>query len=373
MNCLCMGIVFGEYLLSILSFGGLTVSLAAILIVAERLLVNYGTCKLDINAGQKPLEVPGGQTLLASLYASQIFIPSACGGKGSCGHCKITVTAGGGPVLPTETAYLSRKEMRSNVRLACQVKIREDIYVRIPEDMLNVRMFTSTLESIKDLTHDIKQIRLALNDPAEISHRPGQYVQVQAPSSDGPVFRAYSISSPTYESNVVELVVRLVPGGIGSTYLHNLQVGQAVSFTGPYGEFVLNDDPSVEIVCVGGGCGMAPMKNIIYTLYHRWPERSCWLFFGCRTVRDVFYLGQFQELAGKHSNFHVVYALSDKLGEDEDWDGETGFIHLAADKHLEPNVRRQAFLCGPPPMIEAVTRVLEEKGIGSQDIFYDEF
>ena len=361
------------YLWSVLSFAGLAMALAALLMVAERLLINYGICKLDINAGEEPLEVNGGQTLLAALYSNDIFIPSACGGKGTCGHCKITVSAGGGPVLPTETPLLTRKEIRSNVRLACQVKIREDIYVRIPAELLDVKMFTATIESSIVLTHDIKEITMRLNEPAEISQRPGQYVQVQAPSPDGPVFRAYSISSPAYETNIVQLVVRLVPGGIGSTYLHNVSAGEAISFTGPYGEFWLNEDPSVEIVCVGGGCGMAPMRNIIYTLYDKWPDRVCWLFFGCRTTQDMFYLEQFEELAKKHPNLHVIYALSDKLAEDEKWDGETGFIHLSADKHLEPDVRRQAFLCGPPMMIEAVTRVLKEKGISPDDIFYDEF
>jgi len=359
------------YLLSVVSFAGLTTALAAMLMIAERLLINYGICKLDINAGEKPLEVVGGQTLLASLYANEIFIPSACGGKGTCGHCKITIISGGGPVLPTETPLLTRKEIRSNVRLACQVKIREDIYVRIPEDLLNVRMFTTTVEGSVDLTYDMKEIRLRLDDPPDISHRPGQYVQVQAPSPDGPVFRAYSISSPVYEPSIVQLVVRLVPGGIGSTYLHNVKPGDTVFFTGPYGEFWLSEDPSVEIICVGGGCGIAPIRNIVYTLYERWPDRACWLFFGCRATRDVFYLEEFEELAKKHPNFHVVYALSDKLGEDEKWDGETGFIHLSVDKYLEPGIRRQAFLCGPPLMIEAVTSVLKEKG--TSDIFYDEF
>ncbi len=361
------------YLWSVLFFAGLAIALAALLMVAERLLINYGICNLDINAGEKPLEVNGGQTVLAALYANEIFIPSACGGQGTCGHCKIKITSGGGPVLPTETPLLTRKEVRSGVRLACQVKIREDIYVRIPAELLDVKMFTATVESSVELTYDIKEIRMRLEEPSEILQRPGQYVQVQAPSPDGPVFRAYSISSPVYENNIVQLVVRLVPGGIGSTYLHNVSPGDPISFTGPYGEFWLNEDPSVEIVCVGGGCGMAPMRNIIYTLYDKWPDRVCWLFFGCRTTHDIFYLEQLEELAKRHPNFHVVYALSDKLGEDEKWDGETGFIHLSVDKYLEPDVRRQAFLCGPPLMIEAVTRVLKEKGTSPDDIFYDEF
>jgi len=361
------------YVWSVVCFAGLTMALAAVLMVAARVLVNYGICKLDINVGEKPLEVEGGQTLLSALYSNQIFIPSACGGKGSCGHCKITVTDGGGPVLPTETPYLTRKEIRANLRLACQVKIREDVYVKIPEDLLNVKMFEATIASSTQLTHDIKEIRMNLIEPAEISQRPGQYVQIQAPSPDGPVFRAYSISSAAHEQNVVELVVRLVPDGIGSTYLHNVSPGDRVNFTGPYGEFRLNEDPSVEIVCVGGGCGMAPMKNIIDTLYERWPERTCWLFFGCRTTEDVFYLERFQDLAKKHPNFHVIYALSDELKDGEQWDGETGFIHLSVDKYLEAGVPRQAFLCGPPLMIEAVTRILLSKGLPQEEIFYDEF
>jgi Na+-transporting NADH:ubiquinone oxidoreductase subunit F len=268
---------------------------------------------------------------------------------------------------------LTRREIRSGVRLACQLKIREDIYLRIPEELLNVRMFTSRVETVVDLTEDIKEIRLDLMESSEISHRPGQYVQVQTPSENGPVFRAYSISSPMYEPDAVELVVKLVPGGIASTYLHNVRPGDTVKFTGPYGDFKLNEDPSVEIVCVGGGCGMAPMKNIICTLYEEWPDRVCWLFFGCRTRRDVFYLERFSKLAKTHPNFHVVYALSDEMNENDEWDGERGFIHLSVDKYLEPSVRRQAFLCGPEPMIEAVKQVLSNKGTRSEDIFYDKF
>ena len=361
------------YLTSILAFAGVVVILSIVLLIAEKVLVNYGVCKLDINAGEKPLDVDGGQTLLSALYANDIFIPSACGGKGSCGHCKIVVSDGGGPVLPTETSYLSRKEVKTNVRLACQVKIREDIYVRIPSDMLDVKLFDATVEYIKDLTHDIKEVRFNLDEGDEISQRPGQFIQIQAPSDEGPVFRAYSISSPAYDKTSVELMVRLVPGGIGSTYIHGLQAGDRVSFTGPYGEFWLDDNPDTEIVCVGGGCGMAPMKNIIYTIYDRWPDRVCWLFFGCRNTKDIFYLKEFEALAEKHPNLKLKFALSDQLEDGEVWDGDTGFVHLACDKHLEAGVTRQAFLCGPPPMIDAVTVVLKEKGIPDDDIFYDEF
>jgi Na+-transporting NADH:ubiquinone oxidoreductase subunit F len=344
-----------------------------LLLLAERYLANYGTCKIDINSGHRTLEISGGVSLLSTLIEQQIYIPSACGGHGTCGFCKVHVVSGGGPILPTETTFLTRTEQRANLRLACQVKVKQDMQIKIPEEMLNVKLFSAKIQSTRSVTHDIKEISMSLVGPLEINQRPGQYVQIQVPTPDGPVFRAYSISSPTYENNRVQLNVRIVPGGAGSTYLHNLKENDPVSFTGPYGEFVLNEDPTVEIVCVGGGCGMAPMKNIIYSLYSKWPDRVCWLFFGCRTTKDIFYLDEFKELAAKHPKLQVVYSLSDSLKPDETWSGERGFIHLAVDKHLKAEVKRQAFLCGPPPMIDAVTVVLGEKGIASGDIFYDKF
>ncbi len=352
---------------------GLFIGLSTMLLAAERRLANYGTCNITVNKGSVVFEHLGGSTLLSALYDNKVFIPSACGGKGSCGYCKVIVLDGGGPVLPTETPYLTRAEMKSGVRLACQVKIKENIEIQIPEGLLEVKEYKARVTLVRELTHDIKEINLELIEPAEIEHRSGQYVQVQAPSSEGPVFRAYSISSPIYEKDKVQLVVRLVPGGIASTYLHSLKQDDEVIFTGPYGEFRLNEDSDTRVVCVGGGAGMAPIANIIYSIYHRWPERSCYLFFGCRTTRDIFYLDQFEALAKEHPNFKIVYALSDPLEEDEKWDGDTGFIHLSVDKRLTPSTKQQAFLCGPPPMIEAVTEVLTNKGFRSDDIFYDKF
>lgn len=361
------------FLLSIMVFTGILVVLSALLIVAERLLVAYGICRISVNAGEKILDVDGGQTLLSALYDSEVFIPSACGGKGTCGHCKITVETGGGPVLPTETPFLSRLELRTGVRLACQLKVKEDLEVLIPEEFLAVRLYTAEVASARSLTHDIREIELSLVDPIEIDHHAGQYIQVRAPSPEGYVFRAYSISSPEYVKNRVQLIVKLVPGGIASTYLRDLRQGDQVVFTGPYGEFRLSEREDVEIVCVAGGCGLAPMKSIVHTLLARWPQRSCWLFFGCRTLQDVFYLDEMNRLAQDHPNFHVVCALSHQPGAGDAWPGETGLIHLSVEKHLPAHRKRQAFLCGPLPMIEAVTAVLKGKGLRSSDIYYDEF
>ncbi len=360
------------YLLSLSVFTGVVVLLTIFLLLAEKFLADYGICEVSINAGERIFEIQGGGTLLHALSENEIFIPSACGGKGSCGYCKLQVLSGAGQVLPTEKPYLTRKEIRSNVRLACQVKVKEKLDLHIPEEMLNVKLFKSEVRSTKDMTYDIKEICFTLIEPKEITFHPGQYAQILAPGPDGDVFRAYSISSPVQVTDAVELNVRLMPGGIASTYLHSLKVGDPVTFTGPFGEWRLSEDPQSELICVGGGVGMAPMKSLIYSIYHRWPDRTCWFFFGCRGTDDIFYLDEYKELQAKHPNFHVHYALSD-MQPGQEWDGEKGFVHLALDKHLGPAAKRQAFLCGPPRMIEAVTAILREKGLSEAEIFYDKF
>jgi Na+-transporting NADH:ubiquinone oxidoreductase subunit F len=349
------------------------VGLSVLLLVAERYLANYGVCSISVNEGSTVFDVEGGGTLLAALYENKIFIPSACGGKGSCGYCKVTVRGGGGPLLPTETPFMSRPEVRGGVRLACQVKVKENLEILLPEDLLNVKEFQTRVADVQELTYDMREVTLDLIEPQTIKQRPGQYIQILAPGPDGDVFRAYSISSPSQVTDKVQIVVRLVPGGIASTYIHGLQVGDPVIFTGPFGEFHLAEDPEVDVICVGGGAGMAPMKNIIYSIYANWPERRCTLYFGCRSGRDVFYLKQYQELAERYPNFEVIYALSDPLEDADLWAGDTGFIHLSVDKRFKPGKKTQAFLCGPPPMIDAVMEVLHDKGLGDADIFYDKF
>jgi Na+-transporting NADH:ubiquinone oxidoreductase subunit F len=351
------------------SLGGvLTVGLLA----AERWLARYGPCRIVVNGGERDVTVEGGDTLLAALYDQEVFIPSACGGKGTCGFCKVRVLDGGGPVLATERPYLTQAEIRKGTRLACQVKVRNDLRIHIREDYLHVQQFTGRVAEARMLTHDTRQLVIDLVEPGRIDFRAGQYVQVCAPGPDGPAWRAYSISSPPQRTDRIELLVRLVPGGVGSTYLHSVQPGEQIVFTGPYGEFELADDQGVEVVCVGGGCGMAPMRAIVHDVLRRWPGRPVRLFFGCRTREDVLYHEEFARLAADHPSLEIHYALSDepdKVG----WDGERGFIHESVDAHLDPGGRRQAFLCGPEAMIEATTTVLHAKGLPKHKVFYDAF
>ncbi len=351
---------------------GIFLVLAIWLLISERFLVRYGDCEISVNDGSLILEKKGGVSLLTALYDNKVFIPSACGGKATCGYCKVNVVSGGGPVLPTELPFLNRSEVKSGTRLACQVKLKENIQISIPEELLSVKEYRARVSRLVTLTHDIKEINFELLDSEELEHRPGMYIQVQAPSPDGPVFRAYSISTPVYTKNEVQIIVRLIPDGIASTYLHNLKEGDEVMFTGPYGEFKLSENPDTAVMCIGGGSGMAPIKSIIESIYYEWPDRTCYLFFGCRSTSDVFYLDKFREMQKKFPNLKVHYALSDPK-EGEQWDGDSGFIHLSVDKRLPDSLDLQTFLCGPPPMIEAVKGVIKDKGYNPDEAFYDKF
>ncbi len=355
---------------SVLTLSALGGLFAAALLIADRLLADYGVCEIGVN-DREPFSVEGGCTLLDALYANRIFIPSGCGGQGTCGHCKVAVTSGGGPVLPTELPFLTREEMEGGVRLACQVKVKQHIELRIRDEYFNIQEFRAAVAGARMLARDMREVRLRLVEPPQIEFRPGQYVQVQAPAAGGPVHRAYSISSSPSEKGEVELIVRLVPGGAGSTYLHNVQVGDDVTFTGPYGEFILSEDPDAEVVCVAGGCGIAPAKSIISYVYELWPERRCTLFFGVRTAEDVFYREEFERQASERPGFRVHYALSEPQ-KGAEWDGETGFIHLCVDRHVPADGGpRQAFLCGPEPMIKATEEVLRAKNLPDEMIFYE--
>lgn len=348
---------------------GLTLSV--LLVVAQLCLTEYGECTVHVN-DEEELTVDGGGSLLDALYSNEIYIPSACGGQGTCGYCKLKILSGGGPVLPTELPYLSRPEQRMGFRLACQVKIREDMSVWVKPEYLEVEQFASRVVSARMLTPDTREIDLELIEPEEINFRPGQYVQVSVPTSEGPVIRAYSIATEPAVKDWLRLVVRLIPGGIGSTYLHEVQEGDEVTFTGPYGEYQLSQDPETEIVCVAGGCGMAPVRSIARYMCQEWPERKIYVFFGVRARKDLFYEGEFEQLAEENPNLELHFALSEPEETDE-WEGETGFIHESVDAHLEPGGKREAFLCGPPPMIEATGEVLHNKGMRDHQIYYDEF
>jgi Na+-transporting NADH:ubiquinone oxidoreductase subunit F len=351
-----------------------TTLLAVLMVIADAFINNYGEVTLHINDG-KELTVEGGMSLLSSLKEHEIFIPSACGGRGSCGLCKLTVTGGAGEVLPTELPWLTSEEQEDNVRLSCQVKVRNDMHINIPEEMLSVKEFTATVSSIRDLTYDIKEVSIALNDPGSIDFQAGQFMQLEVPAyelTDEPVYRAYSIASRPSEHKKVELEIRYVPNGICTTYVHkHLKEGDTVTLNGPYGEF-RRSDTEKEMICIAGGSGMAPVKSILLDMVDKNIDRKVQYFFGARAVRDLFLVDEMKALESQLPRFTFMPALSAPDPEDN-WEGDTGLITEVVARHVSNASDKEAYLCGSPFMIDACIKTLTGLGMPEESIFYDKF
>lgn len=365
-----------EILFPVLSITLISGLLAVIISVAEKKLNDYGICKIDINDGTKVLEAEGGSSLLATLAAQKIFIPSACGGKATCGLCKVQVLEGAGPLLPTEEPYLTEKERADHYRLACQIKVKGNLRIIVPEELFNIREFVTTVESLTDLTHDIKEVRLKLPEGEKITFKAGQFMQFYTKpygKIKDEVFRAYSISSAPSDNEHVEFCIRQVPDGICTTYVHShLQVGDEVRLSGPYGEFYLRGDCD-ELVMIAGGSGFAPIRSLLlYVFENNLEFKKITYFFGAGTQRDLFYLEEMAQLEKEHPNFEFIPCLS-RADDDEDWQGERGMITDSIDRHLENAESKEAYLCGSPGMLSACVKLLHDKGFKDNKIFFDKF
>ncbi|MGA1868407.1 MAG: NADH:ubiquinone reductase (Na(+)-transporting) subunit F [bacterium] len=340
------------------------------IIFLAKLLSHYGVCTIIIN-DDKEFSDTGGKSLLRMLFEHKYFIPSSCGGKGTCGYCKLRVPEGGGEVLPTETLLLTSKEVKHKFRLACQLKVRNNLKVLIPPEYLEIKEYEGQILSSSLVTSDIKKICIGLLPKDEFHAKPGQYVQVNFVTPEGNLdFRAYSVASHPDNKEMIELNVKLIPEGYGSSYLHSLKPGDKVHFSGPYGDFYLKTDSARKIVCVAGGVGLAPIKAIIAYWCSHVNSRVLELYYGSRTIKDLYDHKMFEELAQVRPNFHYYPALSE---EDPNWKGGRGFIHKIIEKYLMGGADAEAYLCGPPIMIDAVTEVLKEKGVPEERIWYDKF
>lgn len=360
-------------LISIVVVSGIGAFLAAVLVVADRYLSDYGDCTLTINK-EKTLSVKGGESLLETLIQHDIFIPSACGGRGTCAYCKLRVLEGGGPVLPTEQPYLDDEERKTGVRLSCQVKIRNDLQVEIPEDIFAVREYTGRCAKITELTHDIREFRFELETPREMDYTPGQYVQLFCPAYDGneEVYRAYSVSSDPADRHSLETVIRLVPGGICTTWcFEHLKEGDPVKMNGPYGDFQLTDNDA-PIVFVAGGSGMAPIKCILHAMQNEDNPRDAVFFFGANRVDELFYTDLMHDFETRLHSFRFVPVVA-RPEEGAGWQGETGLVTEALQRNLKDAGEREAYLCGSPGMIDAAVNVLVEQGMPEEKIFFDKF
>lgn len=362
-------------LATVISVSLLSTALAVLVVLADRIFNNYGECEIDINHGARKLRVIGGSTILASLASQQIFIPSACGGKATCGLCKIRLLGDAGTVLPTEEPYLSDEEKANGVRLSCQVKVKKDLQIQIPEEFFTAREFKAQVERITQLTYDIKEFRLKLLKPEEIEFKPGQYVQIQTRPYDNvreSVSRAYSISSLPSDKHAIELIIRLVPGGICTTFMHqHVREGDVLTFHGPFGDFYLRDGAD-ELLFIAGGSGLAPIKSMILDAIEKGLDKKMTFFFGAVAKKDLYYVDLFEQLAAEHDNFTYIPALSAPEPGDE-WEGETGLITEVVKRYVTDAHSKQAYLCGSPGMISACLNVLKGIGFTEDSIFYDKF
>ncbi len=348
--------------------------LAALLTICEHFIADYGPCQISIN-DERDVTVRGGRDLLSMLTAEKIFIPSACGGRGTCGLCKLKVLEGAGPLLPTEEPYLEKEERESNVRLGCQVKVRGDLKIEIAQELLAIQEYVCKCVEIIDLTHDIKQFRLELTEPTTMDYIPGQYIQLLTPvyeKSDEEVYRAYSISSDPAEKNVIELIIRLVPGGICTTYCFEyLKVGDEVKINGPYGDFRLSDSDA-PIVFIAGGSGMAPIKCILHHMKNMDNKRKAVYYFGANEPGELLLLDMMKEFEKELANFRFVPVVSEPE-ESEAHGYETGLVTDAVERGVKNAKECEAYLCGSPGMINAVIKVLVGLGVSEERIFYDKF
>jgi Na+-transporting NADH:ubiquinone oxidoreductase subunit F len=363
-----------DILISVAFLTACGLTLAALLALAERYILNYGEVAIDINDGAKRLTAPGGGTLLAALADHDIFLPSACGGRGTCAYCKVRVLEGGGTPGPVEAPYLTEDEVREQVRLSCQVKLRNDVRIAIPEALFSIRRFRGHVAHKRPLTGDIVELRIALDEPGEIEFVAGQYIQLESQAYGGrePVMRAYSISSPPSAKKTLETVIRLVPDGICTTWVFEvLKEGDAVSLSGPYGEFRLSDSER-PCLFIAGGSGMAPIWSLLRDMREKGDRRPVTYFFGALTQADLFYVDELRALEKDMEEFRFVPALSNEP-DDSDWSGERGLITDVLARRVPDMSGHEAYLCGSPGMIDAAIATLKKGGMPEDRIFYDKF
>ncbi len=367
---------YGVILQTVGSLVGFSAILALLISIAEKVLNNYGTCELNINDGQKVLSVQGGSSLLSTLASEKIFIPSACGGKATCGLCKVGVLEGAGPLLPTEEPYISPEERAKHLRLSCQIKVKGNMKLVIPDELFNIKEFVCDVVEITDMTYDIKRLRLKLPEGETVTFKAGQFMQIYSKpygKVTEEVFRAYSISSKASEHDHLEFLVRLVPGGICTGYVHQaLKEGDKLRVSGPYGDFYLRGDCK-ELIMIAGGSGLAPIRSLVYDVIEKGrDDLKMRFFFGANTVKDLYYMEEFAQIQKDHPNFTFIPCVA-RPEPEANWQGETGFVTVALENQVDSGDEREAYLCGSPGMLDACIKILKDKGFTDSTIFYDKF
>jgi Na+-transporting NADH:ubiquinone oxidoreductase subunit F len=403
-----------EIFYSVVIFTAILLLLALLILWVRSRLVPQGDVRIRVN-DERDLVVPTGGRLLGTLADAGIFVPSACGGGGTCGQCRVKVLDGGGSLLPTEASLISKREASGGERLACQVAVTDDLNIRVPEDVFGVKKWLCAVRSNDNVATFIKELVLELPMGETLDFKAGGYIQIECPSHElsystfdigadyrddwerygllkleskvsEPAVRAYSMANYPEENDIIMLNVRIatpppnaggnVPTGVMSSYIFNLKQGDSVNVSGPYGEF-LAKGTDAEMVFIGGGAGMAPMRSHIFDQIKRLnSKRKITFWYGARSLREAFYREEFDELAARHDDFSWHLALSDPLPEDN-WSGMVGFIHdVLYENYLKDHPAPEDceyYMCGPPMMIAAVTRLLDELGVEEENVLFDDF
>jgi len=410
-----IGVVIG---ISIAIFLATMLLLVWLLLFARKKLMPQGKVKIAINQ-EKELEIDPGSTLLSTLANNKIFLPSACGGGGTCAMCRVQVTSGGGSILPTEKGFFTRKEQSQYWRLGCQVKVREDMDITVPAEIFGIKKWECTVVSNRNVASFIKEFVVRLPEGETLNFRSGGYIQIDVPKVEvdfstmivedkykeewdkfkmwdlkmknpEPIYRAYSMANHPAEGNIVMLNIRIatppwdrkkggfmnVNPGICSSYIFSRKPGDKVMVSGPYGEFFIKKTEH-EMMFIGGGAGMAPMRSHIFDQFKtKHTNRKATFWYGGRSKRELFYMDQFEEIERENPNFKFEVALSEPLKEDN-WKGYTGFIHqVIYDNYLKNHPEPEDieyYLCGPPMMNAAVQKMLDNLGVPEEMIAFDDF
>ncbi len=404
---------------SIIIFLVVTLLLVGMLVYAKNKLSPSGLAKVKINDGEIEFEGKTGSTLLENLQSNKIFLPSACGGKGTCGMCRCQVEDGGGSILPTETGFFSRKEQAEHWRLACQIKVKEDINLELEPSVLGIKKWECTVVSNDNVATFIKEFVVQLPEGEILNFKSGGYIQIDVPKIEvdfkdiavgdkwrdeweqlgifnltmknpEPTYRAYSMANHPAEGNIIMLNIRIatppwdrvagsfqkVNPGICSSYIFSRKPGDKVTISGPYGEFFIKDT-NREMMFIGGGAGMAPMRSHIFHLFQTVKTgRKVTFWYGARSRKEIFYEDQFRAIEKEFPNFKFTIALSEPH-KDDNWDGPVGFIHQVIHdnylvNHEEPE-DVEYYLCGPPMMNAAVTKMLDNLGVPEEMVAFDDF
>ena len=331
--------------------------------------------RIIVNGGARELSAEPGRPLLFSLMGSGVLIPSACGGRASCGQCRVRILSGAGRHVPEERAILTEAEMARGVHLACQVRVEGEVRVAIPDGYLHARQYTTTVASIRDLAPGMREIVLEIGGPVPMTFKAGQYVQFLLPGTEDayqPVYRAYSIASAPSSGTRLTLLFGRVPEGVTTSYVFDrLSVGDQVKVNGPFGEFFLRESRD-DIILVAGGSGMAPIRGMLMDMAEKRVGRPARFFFSAPTPRDLFYQEEMRSLERALPDFRFVPVLSHPTPADQ-WPGEKGPIAAALHRLLGTLDHHEAYLCGSPGMIEASIAALKERGLAPERIFFDKF